>query len=370
MQIAHLIHGLGTGGAQRVVAILARQLREHRHTVYTPAQGVMTPELSAAGAAVRLVPQRVPKLDLGRIRALRRELAAGGFDVVHCHLFGDALHGTLANAGRAQQMVTLHNEWRSFTRLQRWGYRLILPRCDRVVACSEAVASSFRRALGARIVTIPNGIETSGSPAPGAAPALRSTFGIAPERPVIAALGRLEAEKDFACLLLAFAQIDPPAGPQPLLVLIGEGSLRSSLEQLAGSLAIRDRVLFAGFRSDARELIADADLFVLSSRHEGLPLALLEAMSAGLCVVTTEVPGVTEVVRPDQEALVVPVGDAAALAGALGRALVQPDLRRRLGEAAHRRFLAGYTAERMASSYHELYRGMVAATRSPAAVAT
>ncbi len=370
MNVAHCIHGLGPGGAQKILASIVRGGRggHLRYFVYSCHGGDQRREIENAGAVVRIVPRRFAKLDPTWIKGLARAMRRDAIDIVHTHLFGDSLHGYLAarRAGRLPVVMTLHTQPEGLSRLQRWGYRWLLRRCTRALACSEAVARTFAESglVAGTLPTIPNGIEppTTLELAADRRMLLRADLGVSPATVLCASIGRFTAAKGYSDLLDAFARL----GSRELnarLLLIGDGPLRASLEEQARHLALGDRVIFAGFRSDVPELLQAVDVVVFSSRWEGLPVALLEAMAAGRCLVTTAVPGILEAVRADREALVAPIADPERLATHLARTASDADLRARLGEAAQRRFRERFTAAAMVASYSRVYRE-VAKTRT------
>src|SRR5262249_5244968 len=143
---------------------------------------------------------------------------------------------------------------------------------------------------------------------------LRERLGAGPERPVVLTLGRLDAQKGYPVLLEAAAQL-----PDADFAVAGEGPERDVLEDLAGRLGIADRVHFLGHRTDVPELLAAADVFALPSLYEGSSLAVLEAMAARRAVVSSAVGGTEELIEDGESGLLVPPGDAAALAGAIRR---------------------------------------------------
>ncbi len=365
MRIAHCIHGLGAGGAQKVIAstIRCRQHEELRYFVYSCHDGVQRREIEDAGATVRIVSRSFAKLDPSWVVRLARTMRRDGVELVHTHLFGDSLHGYLAArlASRLPVVMTLHTGPEGLSRLQRHGYRWLLRRCARAVACSEAVATGFsERGLAPdRPQTIPNGVAPPGGLSAARIAALRSDLGAGPDTVLFAAVGRLAAEKGYGDLLDAFARLRPSTAGARLLI-VGEGPLRAELESRAQALSLDGQVVFTGFRADVPELLQAVDVVVFSSLWEGLPMALLEAMAAGRCVVTTDVPGILEAVRAGREALVVPRGDAGGLAGALGRAAAEGGLRARLAAAARNRFLERFTVAAMVDGYERLYREVAA----------
>jgi glycosyltransferase involved in cell wall biosynthesis len=278
-------------------------------------------------------------------------------DLVHTHLFGDSLHGYLASrlAGGIPTVMTLHSMERLHSGLQRAGYRWLLRRAQRAVACSEAVRRSFLDELSGNAVaieTILNGVEAETCAVDRSA--ARAALGYPEDGLVVGAIGRLAEEKNFADLIRAMAILgEDRRGAR--LVLLGEGPLRESLRACAAEEGLVHVVDFPGFRRDVRDLLPALDVVVFSSLGEGLPMALLEAMAAGRCIVATDVGGIGEAVRSGQEALLVVPRDASALAAALRTALADEDLRRRLGNSAQRRFLDQFTARRMADRYAAVY---------------
>jgi glycosyltransferase involved in cell wall biosynthesis len=368
LNVAHCIHGLGLGGAQQIVRyIVARADPQHfRYFVYSSLGGIRRREVEETGATVRVISRRIPKFDPIWARQLARAMSRDGIDVVHTHLFGDSLHGYLGGkmAGALPVIMTLHTVLPGQNYLQRLGYRWLIPRCARAVACSEFVRSSFVSA-GVRnaeeILTIPNGIEdprlrrveTGGSDE------FRQELGIDPRAPVIASIGRLVEAKGLGDLIRAFARIESPGEPSPVLVVLGEGPQRDDLERRSLKEGVADRVRFAGFRQDISSLMPQIDVVAFSSLWEGLPVALLEAMAFERCVVGTEIPGILEAVRHEREAILVPPGDVERLSEALRLATSDASLRVRLGQAARRRFLERFTAGRMVDGYEALYRQAV-----------
>lgn len=184
---------------------------------------------------------------------------------------------------------------------------------------------------------------------------LRDSFTGGEERPVVLTCARLDAQKGHAVLLRAAALL-----PDVLFVLAGEGPERGALEAQVSALGLVDRVLFLGHRSDVPELLAACDVFALPSMYEGSSLAILEAMAAGRPVVSSAVPGSDELIADGETGVLVPSGDAVALAEALRRLLAQEDLRAALGCRARvrvgRDFTSAAMAQRVTRVYEELLR--------------
>ncbi|MEM1245374.1 MAG: glycosyltransferase [Acidobacteriota bacterium] len=364
LTVGQCIHGLGLGGAQKVIASIVRGGSEDiEHIVYSCEDGVLADEVRDAGAQVRVLPRNIPKWDHGWMLRTAAAFLDDGVDVVHGHLFGDTLHGYFA-ARRANQLpflMTLHNDYESFSRIQKFGYGYLLRRADLAVGCSRFVEESFaaHHSVNGRLSAIVNGIEAPTAD-DGAGAALLEELEVDRERPVVMTIGRLSEQKGFRVLLDAFSQMTVDAQ----LVFVGEGDLEASLRQRRAELGLGDRVFFAGYRDDAGALTYVADVVAFPSLWEGLPIGLIEAMARRRALVVTALPGMLEAVRLDEEALVAPPGDAEALAGSLDRLLGDEELRSRLGRAARARYESCFTAAQMVSEYEAVYRRL-AETEGP-----
>ncbi len=229
--------------------------------------------------------------------------------------------------------------------LDAWATR----RLDAVVAyVTEDVRAHFagaHRGLVRR--TVVNGIAPL-EPADAARPAELFREGFQ-----VGIVGRVAPVKGIATALAALAL---PEAPRDLILhVVGDGPERPSLEREAARLGLADRVLFHGFRRDARDWLAHLDALLMPSRHEGLPLALLEAMALGTPVVASRVGGLAEVLRDGETGLLVPPGDPAALLAAWRRLAADPALARRIGDAARDEQRRRYSIDRVVADYADLY---------------
>jgi glycosyltransferase involved in cell wall biosynthesis len=235
--------------------------------------------------------------------------------------------------------------------LYLWAERLLRP----MTTVTICVAESERRAgLEARTcdeattVVIHNGVDL-GRP---------TARGSGAERCRLVTVGRLQAPKDTLTLVRALAEL--PRGACEA-VIVGGGPDRPAVESEARRLDLESVVHLAGERNDVPELLAASDVFVLSSRSEGLPLSILEAMAAGLPVVATNVGGVPELVVEGETGFLVPPGDPQALAGALERLLGDSTLRRRLGAAGRLRAERSFDLVSTRQAHFDLYSALLAA---------
>jgi glycosyltransferase involved in cell wall biosynthesis len=239
--------------------------------------------------------------------------------------------------------------------VQLWRTRALSLRVDAHVAVGVASARRMEDfyALGRHTVrSVPNGV-------PDRVP---QTQTVAPQSAQlrIASVGRLDAMKAHDVLLRAIAQVDDTH-----LTIWGDGAERSALETLALDLGLGDRVALPGWVDDPSEQLPDVDVFVLPSRSEGFPLAIVEAMLAARPVIATRVGSVAEAVLEGETGLLVEKDDVAGLANALRRLKDDAALRDRLGQQGRAIAAAEFTAQVMAQRYEQLWRELVARPRSP-----
>ncbi|MBA3409614.1 MAG: glycosyltransferase [Geodermatophilaceae bacterium] len=189
--------------------------------------------------------------------------------------------------------------------------------------------------------------------------AIRARLGLGIDQPVVMTVGRLTHMKAQRNLIGAIPYLRSRV-PDVAVVIVGDGPLRRQLEDQAASLGVGGATRFLGHRIDARSLLEAAGVFVLPSRHEGMPLAAIEAMAAGLPLVVTRVLGSREVVEDGKTGTLVPRDDPSALGPAVADLLTDEDRRKTYGAAGLRRYLESFTAQRMAARTHALYEHFLA----------
>ena len=352
-KVLQIIDNLALGGAQRLLVMLAVHLgrREPLQVLsLIAADSMMRTELLASGAVLQET-RRVKLWNPLSWVQVARAIRVSGAGVVHVHLtYATILAVPLARMLGRRVVVSLHNadtsrssgggvslRRRVLKGLEGFSLRHFT---DQVVFVGENVARANRSRIGRTPgVTVRNVIAAPPRPALGARAALRGELGAVPEAVVLIATGRLTDQKNPEGLLRAFARLAAEV-PQARLWLVGDGPLRGAVEALRRDLGLEAQVSLLGERDDVGALLAAADVFVLPSVWEGLPLGLLEAMAQGLPVVATDVGDVGHVVTAGAGLLVPPMlagpgdpGDAAFVA-ALASLAADPDLRRDLGEGA------------------------------------
>ena len=269
--------------------------------------------------------------NVARVRRLRQAIRDSGAEQVVSFTDNMNVITLLASVGQTWKVIIAE---RNDPRQQKMGRgwemlrRLTYSRCTAMVVQTESVAKYAPRLVRKKpVYVIPNAVTPSAElPDAGRLPA--------GDRRVVAAMGRLTAQKGFDLLIEAFARI-ADRHPNWTLRIAGDGEERGNLECLAESLGLTQRVDLCGWIDEPLAFLQEADLFVLSSRYEGFPNALLEAMACGLPVISTDCDsGPREIVRHETDGLLVPAEDVDELTRAMGRLMTNRADRERLGESA------------------------------------
>lgn len=364
IRVAYVIDHLRVGGAQRHLLEVVRGLDRDRYALEMWSAASDPGDLAAVfereGVPVRtfgISGTMLSPRTLSAVRRVARDLAARDVQVVHGYLFeGNFLAALAGRLGR--RPVTLVSK-RSLDRYGRADRRLAAwlsnQLADRVTVNASAVWEVVRQhewCAAGRMVMIPNGVAL---PASSDAPAQRrDEDDPRGTGPLVGMVGRLSWKKGYEYALDAFALLRD-AVPGVRVDIVGDGELRADLESRAQRMGLGGTVRFLGQRRDVPELMRGFDCFVLSSVIEGMPNALLEAMALGRPVVTTSAGGSAEVVIDGDSGLVVPPGDAAAIARAVEQILADPVRARSFGERAERRVRESFSLEAMLRSFDELY---------------
>lgn len=338
VRVLWLTKGLGWGGAERLLAACARHASRDRWEIEVayvlPWKSGLVPEIESLGVPVHCLGQERPR-GAWPVR-LRRLIAVRDYAIVHTHAPVPAVAARLLGGGRARLVHTEHNMWPRYRPTTRWANALTYRRNDAVIAVSKAVAGTIRppgRGIQVPLTVVIHGIE---HPVPTLSRRVaRSRLGLPEDGLVVGTVGNLTPKKDHRTLLDTVAVL--PEASRPTLVIVGTGPMDRELRAHARSLGIADSVIFAGLRQDVTEILPAFDVFVLSSRHEGLPLALVEAMAAGVPVVATEVGGIPEIVTDGVEGVLVRPGAPHELAAVLAGLLADAEARGRLAATGHER---------------------------------
>lgn len=369
IRVLQIIGALYFGGAEKVLASLALGVDRSRFEMMvccTRAFGPMSEAIEAAGIPLVLGgPQTRIQRYLGPLH-LRKVIKRLQPDVIHTHALPGAVDvGPLAWLRQTPRWIhTFHyGNYPYADRRYMLAERVFVKRANLLVAVAEAQRQKLiehHRLAPESIITLHNGVRDNPFiDTPGVGARKRAELGIAADTPVIGTIAVLSEQKGVTWLLKAMTRV-VRAVPRARLVVVGGGALEQALKEEAQALGLGDSVLFTGWRNDVGELLLAFDIWTMSSLWEAMPLALIEAMSAGRPIVATDVGDNGLIVGRGEVARLVAPRDPEGLAAGLLDLLEHPAEARALGEQARQRFLERFTIARMVASYERLYEAQAA----------
>lgn len=357
-RVFYLITELDVGGAEKTLYELATRLDRER---FEPAVGCLSgrgpvgDRLARAGVAVEYIGMR-GWWDVSAWLRLRRVLRERRPHVLHTFLFRANLAGRLAAIGLGVERVICSVRVEEPRRWQLWLDRLTRGLVD-VTACVSESARRYThehvKAPLAKLAVVPNGTDVAGE---GSAVAPPAEWGLLEGVPVVGVIGRLHEQKD-PLLMLRAAEMVLRRLPETVFAFAGEGPLAEACRGDAAARGIAGRVRWLGWQADVRPLLARMDVLALSSRWEGMPNVVLEAMSYGKPVVATAVGGSAELVVDGETGVLVRPGDAQALADGVVTLLEDGALCAAFGRAARSRVARDFSLEKMVAGNQALYEG-------------
>jgi len=362
LRIAMMLESDGPGGAEMMVFRLSQELRERGHTILPvgPAHGIgwLGDLFRGAGMPPEVFRLRRP-VDPECVRGMVNLFREHRINAVHSHEFTMAVYGAASSRLLdLPQVITMHGGFKVCKALRRRvALRWAMRNSDTTVMVSRATQLQFATDLGlnpARFTVVPNGVPVRS----GDAGRTRAEFGITERDCVLLAVGTLERHKGHQVLLDALSNLvrGGLTAPWKLIIAGGRGGdQQESLRQFALRQELSDRVHIVTNRDDIPDLLALADVFVMPSIWEGLPMALLEAMIAGKAIVASATAGIPEAIVDGRDGLLVAPGDAGELAEAIRLLITDPARRAELSEAAATRARREFTVQVMADRYEALY---------------
>lgn len=372
-RVAYCLDSFDMGGTEFNAVRTAEQVDRSRYDISFIAlsdRGALAERVRAAGIPIHVFPLGgfFSLQMLRSARRLVRHLREQQVDVVHAHdIYSNIFTVPCARLAGVPMVIASRRWWHAANRviyltLNRATYHL----AHRVLANSEAVGQLVvdEGMPASRVTVVPNFVEEVAfeSPPPDVLEHWRKSYAVAPDDEVVGIIANLHAIKDHPTLLRAFVRIVTER-PRARLVIAGDGDDRAALEALAASLGIRDRVSFTGRVPQRPSMHWLFDVSVLSSRGEGFPNSIVEAMSAGRPVVATAVGGVPDVVVEGETGLLVPAGSPEPLGDAILALLRDPARRASMGAAGARRARARFHASAVVQQLQALYDDFLATRR-------
>ena len=355
----------GGGGAEVFTVGLTKALRDQgfdvRICTTRDAKGFLVEEIRNAGIP-HVILGRSGRFDLAPFVRLRSYLRAERIDVLHSHMFGSNMWGSVVGKiARVPALVAHEHTWSYEGQPVRklLDGEVIGRLTDAFVTVSEA---NRERMIGlegvkpGKVVVIPTAYVPRTSEPDRTTP-VREELGIPQDAPVVGTVVTMRPEKALDVMVEAVARLRERE-PEVRLVVVGDGEGREEWQAYSVERGLRDAALWIGFRKDIGALIESFDVSALSSDWEGSPLFVLESMAHGTPVVCTGVGGLPDVIEDGVSGLLVPPRDPSALADALGRTIADPQLGGRLADAARAR-LPEFSMERIAARFGELYEDLI-----------
>jgi len=366
--ICHVIHALGVGGAELLVDVMVRRLSDHYRCVIAVLDdiGEIGEKLQADGFVVEHL-HRQPGIDRGCAKRLDSFAKREGAEVLHAHQYTPFFQAMLSRGLTGSRPVLFTEHGRHFpelpSRKRSIVNRLLLRRQDRLVGVGGAV----RRALidneglpSSRVEVVYNGVDLRAlaSAASDARPRIRAEFGFADEDFIAIQVARLHDLKDHITAVKTIQQTRPIAPPIRLLI-VGEGDERYAIETAIREHQLENHVVLAGNRTDIADLLAASDAFLMTSISEGIPLTIIEAMAAGLPVVSTAVGGIPEMIDHEVSGFLAQAGDHKALAKHLLKLQQSPSLRKSISSKGRDRAEQLFSLQGMLNGYRHIYEEML-----------
>lgn len=363
-KVVHIIPTLDQGGAEKQLCLLCAQLDRARfepHVIVLTHTGPREAHLRAAGVPVHYIGKR-GKIDPVAYRRLCDKLVELRPEIVHTWLFAANSYGRLAAKATGVPIIIAGERcvdpWKGWWQIAI--DRRLLKSSAAVVTNTSAVVDFYaqRHVPVDRFVVIPNAVEPPDFERLSKAEAF-ARLELPPRDKLVIAIGRLWPQKGYRDLIWA-GELLHVAYPNVWVVMVGDGPERARLQHYRDQVCAHESVRFVGQRTDAIELLSAADVLWNGSLYEGQSNTILEAMSLGIPVVATDIPGTRDLIEHDRSGFLFKVGDVANLTRHTNLLLREPSLAARLGTAAAIQAREQFSVERMVSRHSELYEQLLA----------
>lgn len=367
--VCQLVHSLNVGGAEILADRFARRMRGHGRVVFACLDdlGPLGEQLLSENVTVERLDRR-SGMDWRCAWKLRQFLKREEVRLVHAHQYTPFFYAAFSRFLGGGPPILFTEHGRFFpdgpNRKRMWINPWLLRKSDRVIAVGECVREALFHFEGiprGKVDVIYNGVDLDRFAPTGSRAATRCELGVAEDEFVLLTVARLDSIKDHATSVRAMAELRRRV-PKLKLLLAGDGPERGNLESLIRQTGTEGTVRMLGLRRDVPRLMEAADGFLLTSVSEGIPLTLIEAMGASLPIVATRVGGIPEVVEEGVTGLLVPAGNAAAVAEALVSLERDRGFARSLGQKGHQVAHRRFREDDMIRHYEDVYRRMLQGT--------
>jgi len=369
--VLHVISRLGVGGVENQLRLVCAHYERNGLTPLVcciRGKEEIGQEIEREGTEVIALGRKdVHRFDPSLVLQIYRILTHRGVHILRTHQYEAGFYGRLAAllAGTPVRIPSFHNIYRRRKRHRERVNHVLAHFSDAIVAVSECVKSEilrYDRIPAEKVRVIYNGIDPAESQGKVREEQVKSALGLAPQSRILGTIGRMKIQKGQGFLLEAFAGLRRRMDDLSLLI-VGDGPLRSDLQEQAEALGIANEVHFAGARRDIYSLLCIMDLFVFPSLWEGMPTTIVEAMAAEKAVVASDIPPIREIIPSPDLGVLVPPGDAKSLEHALEQTLKDKARLQKMGKLAREYATSTFHIRRVVSQYQELFREIEAAKR-------
>ncbi len=366
--VCHVVHSLGVGGAEVLVADMIRSLSDRFRCVVACLDdiGSIGESLIAEGVPLKLL-NRQPGIDWNCGRRLAAWAEEQGVGILHVHQCTPMFQAMLSRLPWKKTPLLLTEHGRHHpdipSRKRAIIHKLLLSKHDRLVAVGEATGRALVSHEGLpvdRVEVVYNGVDLTQfhEVAPHIRGEVRQELGLAEDDVVITLVARLDAIKDHPTAIATLERVRESV-PNAKLLFVGDGPERQKIEAIISERGLQQQVLMLGTRRDVPRLLRASDVFLMSSIGEGIPLTIIEAMAAGVPVVSTNVGGIPEMVNSGETGFLHDSGDPVGLASSIAKLTMDNKLREQIIDAARMRAFDEFSREKMLANYATIYEEML-----------
>jgi len=361
IKLLHITYDMNIGGTEQVIRNLIEGLDESKYASSVLCiDGEVGPwgkELETKGVKHYSL-KRQPGFDLDIVKGVRKTILQGDYDIVHCHQYTPYTYGLLGGLFTSAKIIfTEHG--RFYPDYSSWKRKLINPLLEKVTASITSISAATKEALinyenfsRKRIDVIYNGIaDISGE----ASLHLKNELGIPEDHLIFGTISRLDPIKNHKMMINAFVELIN-SEPKAILLLVGDGPIRSELEAQVEQLALQDKVVFTGFKPNPKDYLSIMDVFLLPSFSEGTSMTLLEAMSFSKPSIATAVGGTPEILEKGKTGILIENDDQKGFVQAMLELAIDRKKCAYLGANARQAYEQRFTISNMVDEFQGLYQ--------------